>query len=456
MIRVRFAPSPTGNLHVGNARTAVLNHLFARHNNGEFILRVEDTDVERSEAVYEDSIKEDLNWLGVTWDEGPYRQTDRINTYRSHADALLEKGLAYKCFCSKEDLEKARDDAQKRGLPPRYSGKCRKLSDDAAREMEKAGTPYVIRFKSLGKGISFRDQVHGEIYFPADHVDDFILVRSDGIPSYNFAAAVDDLLMNITHVIRGSDHLSNTPKQIMLFEVLGHRPPAYAHHSLLTGTDRKPLSKRHGATRVTEFRNMGVLPMTLINYLGIIGRKTSKELMDRQELIDSFSLDSLSASDSLFDIEKLLWLNKEYIRCMDIDELLTALGEPAERREQIALLRENARTLEEIKSLFAIFDSDNVDREAVNYLLSLEQRENILDLLDVAGREEYDSFEAVFKNVERKSLLSRKNQFMFLRIVVTGKQFGPPLKEVFQLVPKRIILKRIKCLQTSISNPSEL
>ncbi len=328
MNRVRFAPSPTGNLHVGNARTAVLNYLFARSGgSGHFILRIEDTDVERSQSSFEESIKEDLKWLTLDWDEGPYRQSDRLDIYRSWAAALLGKGLAYKCFCSKEELEKARAEALRRGQPPRYGRVCAGLSRDAVHRLEAAGTPYVLRFRSPEREIRFRDAIYGDVSFPAEHVDDFIIVRTDGMPSYNFAASVDDQLMKITHVIRGSDHLSNTPKQIMLFLAFGFEPPAYAHHSLLIGVDKKPLSKRHGATRVAEFRAMGILPEAMVNYLAIIGRKVDREfLKTREELMGTFTLGSFSSSDAVFDPGKLLWLNKEHLRTMDAGALLERMG----------------------------------------------------------------------------------------------------------------------------------
>ena len=229
----------------------------------------------------------------------------------------------------------------------------------------------MLRFKSLERKIAFKDVIHGEMEFPADHVDDFIIMRTDGVASYNFAAAVDDLLMDITHVIRGSDHLSNTPKQIMLFLAFGKEPPAYAHHSLLTGSDRKPLSKRHGATTVAEFRGLGILPEAMVNYLAIIGRKTDSEFMGRDGLVETFSLESFSSSDALFDLDKLLWLNKEHMRAMDPAFSRKRMGLPGTDGEKVAILRENARTLREMRSMLAIFDSADVEEEAVSFLSSL-------------------------------------------------------------------------------------
>jgi len=448
MNRVRFAPSPTGNLHVGNARTAVLNYLFARREKGRSILRIEDTDVERSQSSFEESIKEDLKWLSLDWDEGPYRQSDRLDIYRSRAAALLEKGLAYKCFCSKEELEKARAEALRRGQPPRYGRVCAGLSPDAVNRLEAAGKPYVLRFRSPEREIRFRDAIYGDVSFPAEHVDDFIIVRTDGMPSYNFAASVDDQLMKITHVIRGSDHLSNTPKQIMLFLAFGFEPPAYAHHSLLTGVDKKPLSKRHGATRVAEFRAMGILPEAMVNYLAIIGRKVDREfLKTREELMGTFTLGSFSSGDAVFDPGKLLWLNKEYLRTMDADALLERMGlGQKEDGERLLLLRENASTLEEMKSMLRMFRDGEIDEEAIDFLASIKDQGEVGVLLQEIGAADHGDFETLFKKVEEQSRLSRRELFMALRVIISGRKSGPPLKELYRLMPKDTILERTKCL----------
>ncbi|HUJ69660.1 MAG TPA: glutamate--tRNA ligase [Syntrophorhabdales bacterium] len=447
MNRVRFAPSPTGNLHVGNARTAVLNHLFARHGSSQFILRIEDTDVERSQSSFEESIKEDLRWLSLDWDEGPYRQSDRLDIYRSEATALLEKGLAYKCFCSKEELDLARADAVRRGQPPRYARVCAGLSPDAVRRFEAAGTPYVIRFRSMQKEIRFHDAIYGDVSFPADHVDDFIIVRTDGMPAYNFAASVDDRLMKITHVIRGSDHLSNTPKQIMLFLAFGVAPPAYAHHSLLIGVDRKPLSKRHGATRVAEFRDLGILPEAMVNYLAIVGRKVDREFISPEGLAEAFTLGSFSSADAVFDPGKLLWLNKEYLRTIDAGALLERMGLDAkEDKERILLIRENASTLEEMRSMLRMFREGDVDAEAFDFLASIKDRGEVEALMLEAAAADHGDLERLLKSAEERSTLSRRELFMALRVIITGRKSGPPLKELYRLMPKDTILERSKCL----------
>jgi nondiscriminating glutamyl-tRNA synthetase len=454
MVKVRFAPSPTGNLHVGNGRTAVLNYLFARSHSGSFLLRIEDTDVERSEAAFEDSIKKDLSWLLLDWDDAPVRQSDRFDIYRTQAQLLLAKGLAYRCFCTKEELETARAQALRHGLPPRYAGTCRALSGEAADALERKGKPYVLRFRSLEKRIVFNDLVHGEMTFPADHVDDFIIMRSDNVPSYNLAAAVDDLLMSITHVIRGADHLSNTPKQIMLFQAFDKEPPAYAHHSLLVGSDKRPLSKRHGATRIAEFRAMGVLPEAMTNYLSIVGRKVDREFSDRKGLIEDFSLSSLSPSDSLFDTDKLFWLNKEHLRAMDIDVLLARCGLPPETRDKVAVLRENARTLNDIRPMLAVFETADIDENAMDYLLSFRDSNILLTLLHEINLRIGVPFEGLFGRLEELSGFSRRELLMLLRALITGRKSGPPLSELYRMIPKEIILKRIKCVEKRLSSPS--
>jgi len=450
MVKVRFAPSPTGYLHVGNTRTALANYLFARKEQGSFVLRIEDTDMERSEAAYEASIPEDLKWLGISWDEGPFRQSERTDIYRSHIDALLEKGVAYKCFCSKERLEEIRELAAKKGEPPRYDGACRDLSPDAVREKELEGKPYVVRFRSPKKAVRFKDMIHGDTFFPDDHVDDFILLKQELTPSYNFAVTVDDMLMGITHVIRGADHLSNTPKQIMLFQAFGKTPPRYAHHSLLTGTDHKPLSKRHGATQVREFRDMGILPEALANYVAIIGRNVKKEIMDQAELIDTFTVKSLSPSDSLFDMGKLLWVNKEYIRRMPVERLLDELGIPPARREEVAILRENSRTLAEVREYLDIFDGGDIKDEGIAYLTGIAGLPAVAAALEHVAADSLTFDEAVHE-MEAKTGLPKKDLFMVLRVVLTGRKNGPPLREVFSLLRKDRVRERITCLKKQFS-----
>ncbi len=331
-IRVRFAPSPTGQLHVGNARTALFNFLLARGTGGTFILRIEDTDQARSTRESERAIVDDLRWLGLDWtegvdaggDHGPYRQTERLHIYRAHAVELMSRDQAYRCFCSQAELEADRQAALAAGRPPKYSGRCRGISREAARKRVEAGEPAVVRFRvPEGRDVTFTDIVRGEVTFGVEVIGDPVLLRSDGVPAYNYAVVIDDALMAITHVVRGEDHISNTPRQILLYEAFGWRPPAFAHVSLVMGPDHSPLSKRHGATSVAEFRARGYLPEALTNYLALIGWSPgeSEELLPLEELARRFRLEDVGHSAGVFDVEKLSWVNRHYLKSADAGRL---------------------------------------------------------------------------------------------------------------------------------------
>ena len=306
-LRVRFAPSPTGNLHVGNARTALFNWLLARRHGGTCVLRIEDTDIERSTAESERAIRDDLRWLGLDWDEGPdvggphapYRQSERIADYAEAARSLLAAGKAYYCFCSADDLERERREALATGQPPKYSGKCRANDPTAAADRVRAGETTALRFAvPAGRSVTFRDLVRGEVTFETEVIGDPVILRSNGRPAYNFAVVVDDAAMEITHVVRGEDHISNTPRQILLYDALGLPSPAFAHLSLVLGSDHAPLSKRHGATSVAEFRDRGYLPEALVNYLALLGWSPgdSEELLDVTEMARRFELERVTHS----------------------------------------------------------------------------------------------------------------------------------------------------------------
>jgi glutamyl-tRNA synthetase/nondiscriminating glutamyl-tRNA synthetase len=324
-VRLRFAPSPTGHLHVGNARTALFNWLLARGSGGTFILRIEDTDVERSTRESERAILDDLRWMGLTWDEGieaggeygPYRQTERLHVYRAHVVELLSRGAAYRCFCPPDQLEADRQAALRDGRAPKYSGRCRDISREDARRRIENGEAAVVRFRvPEHRDVVFTDIVRGEVRFNTDVIGDPVLVRSDGVPAYNYAVVVDDALMGITHVIRGEDHISNTPRQLLLYEAFGWKPPAFAHVSLVMGPDHSPLSKRHGATSVKEFRDRGYLPEALNNYLALIGWSPGEgeELLPLGELARRFRLEDVGHSAGVFDEEKLAWVNRHYLK----------------------------------------------------------------------------------------------------------------------------------------------
>jgi len=327
-MRVRFAPSPTGQLHVGNARTALFNWMLARAMRGTFVLRIEDTDFERSTRASEAAILEDLRWMGLAWDEGveaggeygPYRQSERLHIYRAHAVELMARGHAYRCFCSAEQLDADRQQALREGRPPMYIGRCRDVAPAVARSRVESGEPAVLRFRvPAGRVVQFHDIVRGDVQFATEVIGDPVLVRSDGVPAYNFAVVVDDALMAITHVVRGEDHISNTPRQLLLYEAFGWTPPHFAHVSLVLGPDHAPLSKRHGATSVKEFRDRGYLPEALSNYLALLGWSPGDgdELMTLPELAARFRLEQVGHSAGVFDPEKLAWVNRHYLKTID-------------------------------------------------------------------------------------------------------------------------------------------
>jgi nondiscriminating glutamyl-tRNA synthetase len=330
--RVRFAPSPTGMLHVGNARTALYNWLFARHTAGEFLLRIEDTDVERSEVRYETQLIEDLRWLGLDWAEGPqiggpyapYRQSERMEIYQRHTNQLLREGKAYRCFCAAEELEQERQLALREHRTQMYSGKCRSLTVSEAEDRAIAGETFAVRLAVPDAPLRFHDIVRGDVEFAADTVSDFILVRSSGMPVYNYVVTIDDALMRITHVIRGDDHISNTPRQVAIYQAFGWDLPQFAHLSTILGSDRERLSKRHGATSVASFREMGILPQALANYLALLGwgaEGGTRETFTREELIAEFKLERVTPSPAVFDWDKLHWLNRHVIKQTPLPEL---------------------------------------------------------------------------------------------------------------------------------------
>jgi nondiscriminating glutamyl-tRNA synthetase len=331
-MRVRFAPSPTGHLHVGNVRTALFNWLLARRHEGTFILRIEDTDLERSTADSDAAILDDLRWLGLEWDEGPvvggpvgpYRSSERLGNYQSRARLLVEEGLAYHCFCSPEQLEAERKAALENNLPPKYSGRCAAMDHAESKRRIQAGEQAAVRFRTpQNREIAFTDLVRGEIRFHTDVIGDQVLLRSDGHPAYNFAVVVDDGLMGVTHVVRGEDHISNTPRQILIYEALRFTPPAFGHVAMVLGPDHTKLSKRHGAVSVDEFREKGYLPEALLNYLALLSWSPgdNQELMPVAEMAKRFSLSDVGHSASVFDEEKLAWVNRHYLKEADHDRL---------------------------------------------------------------------------------------------------------------------------------------
>ncbi len=467
-VRVRFAPSPTGHLHVGNARTALFNWLFARQAGGVMVLRIEDTDVQRSEARFETQLLDDLKWLGLDWDEGPdvgglyapYRQSDRLDTYREHAERLVSEGKAYLCFCSQEELERDRAQRLADQQPPIYSGRCRSIDPAEAQRRRAEGEAAAIRLRIPEHPIRFHDIVHGTVEFSSEVVSDPIIVRSTGIPVYNYVVVVDDALMKITHVIRGDDHLSNTPKQVALYEALGWPVPQFAHLSTILGADRERLSKRHGATSIANFRDMGVLPEALMNYLALLGWAPSggtREIFSPDELKKEFSLERVTPSPAVFDMEKLYWLNRHYIK-QSSPERIERLAEPffvnsgllpqnpdervrAWFGKVVALLAPSVNKLDELPDRAAlIFRYDAT--EAVNSpenaeVLAAPQTHAVLAAFALQVESDNapltpERFKAMMNEVKAKTGAKGKELFHPVRIILTGSHSGP---EFDKLIP---------------------
>lgn len=471
-VRVRFAPSPTGHLHVGNARTALFNWLFARHHGGRMILRIEDTDLERSEARFEDQLIGDLRWLGLDWDEGPdlggdyapYRQSDRLGIYRQHAERLLDEGKAYLCFCTEEDLQRDRERAQAEHRQPIYSGKCRKLDPEETKRRRAAGEACAIRLQIPEHPIRFHDVVHGDVEFSNEVVSDPIILRSSGMPVYNYVVVIDDALMKITHVIRGDDHLSNTPKQVALYEALGWPVPEFAHLSTILGADRERLSKRHGATSIANFRDMGVLPEALVNYLALLGWAPpggTREIFSRQELVKDFSLKRITPSAAVFDMEKLYWLNRHYIKQTSTEQLATlarryfqdagSLPQPVDSRvetwferllellapsvDRLDQLPERASLIFQYDPQAALASPDNAEVLAWPHTDAVIARFAAKVLEDESAKAAQltpECFKQIVNEVKAETGAKGKELFHPIRLVVTGSHSGP---EFDKLIP---------------------
>lgn len=471
-IRVRFAPAPTGLLHIGNARTALFNFLFARRHQGTFVLRIEDTDLERSTDDSIDRIIEDLKWLGIIWNEGPdqggpegpYRQSQRISIYQEFADRLFQEGKSYKCFCSEERLEKLRKEQLSRGRMPRYDGRCRSLTQGEIATMESSGIHPVLRFHVGSGSIHFEDLIHGKMKFDGSGIGDFIIVRSDGMASYNFACVMDDHLMRITHVIRGEDHLSNTPRQVLLYQALAWEPPVFGHHPLILGPDRSPLSKRHGATAVSQYREEGFLPEALQNYLVLLGWSSAsgKETFSLNQAVEEFSIQDISKSAPIYNRKKLEWLNSYYIREKEEGPLAEALV-PYLRKagiqiEQIdchclnqvfGILKENLVILSQVEEYLGIFfDEKFIFEEGVRKLLSEpKNREtlcSVLRILEDSQEMILNEPSSLLPQLEKKTGCKGKELYAPLRAAVTGKARGPELAKTLPLLGRERIIRRIK------------
>lgn len=487
--RVRFAPSPTGLLHVGNARTALYNWLFARHMGGEFILRIEDMDVERSEARYERHLMDDLRWLGVDWDEGPnepgergngkgafgpYRQSERQAIYHRHTKQLLGEKKAYRCFCTVDELEAERKHNADRNLPEVYSGRCRELSSRTIRRNLTTGMPYAVRLKTGNEPLRFHDLVRGDVEFASEAVSDPILVGSGnedepGMPVHSYAATIDDALMEITHVIRGDDHLSNTPEQVAIYEAFGWKAPAFAHLSTILGPDRERLSKRHGATSIATFREMGYLPEALVNCLALLGwgaEDGKTETFTLSELAKQFTLERVAPSPAVFDFDKLNWLNKHYVKAASPGRLAALAWEyfggllpPKDDASDevlvwfanlVGVFAPSVDHLDQLpaKALFIFgFDPDEARGKQDNAeVLSADSTGIVLAELATRVRAHHDAvtpsiFKTWLNEIEDASGVMGKELFHPVRIALTGSQSGPDFDKLLQLIEDGAALK---------------
>jgi len=468
-VRVRFAPSPTGYLHVGGARTALYNWLFARHHGGVFILRIEDTDVDRSKPELVTAILRSLEWLGLTWDEGPFYQSERLARYHAMAAELERLGHAYPCFCPSQELQAKRAQAEAARRPWKYDGACRNLSDSERQRRRAAGHPHAIRFRVPDSGgTRFEDQVFGDIGVENRDLEDFVLLRSDGNPTYHLGVVADDLDMRVTHVVRGADHLSNTPKQVLMYRALDTPPPMFAHLPLILGPDRQRLSKRHGATSVEAYREQGVLPEALLNFLALLGWTPpgGKEIVPLEEMVEAFEFTAVSKSNAVFDPEKLAWMSSEYLRRLPPDRLRSLVeeelnsaglgsaayaGDEQPRFENtVRLLQTRARSLKDFSGSFRAFFTDqfDYDPEATKKFWKESRLAGLLDALAerLAHTTPFDLQEterslralAEEKGVKAGVLINGA------RVALTGQAVAPGLFEVMLALGRERVVSRLR------------
>jgi nondiscriminating glutamyl-tRNA synthetase len=458
-VRTRFAPSPTGRLHLGNVRTAVFNWLFARHHGGKFVLRVEDTDVERNVAGAEAGLLEDLRWLGLEWDEGPdvggprgpYRQSERVELHRAHARQLLLSGAAYECFAPEEEAL---------GPDRRYPGTFRDLDPSEARRRVEAGEPHVVRLRTpLDGEVVIEDEVRGNISFPAEDIDDFVILRSDGRPTYNFGVVVDDLLMGITHVIRGAGHLSNTPKQLLLWRAFEAAPPAFAHLPDVLAPDGGKLSKRSGAQAVAELREAGALPAAIVNYLSLLGwsHPDEREILTREELIEAVDLDRVGAADTRFDPDKMRWVGQQHVARLSEEEVVRALrprleaagleGEPL--RWVAGALRSRLATFGEVEAHLDFLTVGDADRQAAVAAAGIEG--DISTLFDTAavylgGLDDWEPGAVKAAIASAGKAVGRRGRALFvpLRLATTGQEHGPDLATLLAALGRDEAIRRLR------------
>ncbi len=470
MVRVRFAPSPTGALHIGGARTALFNWLFARHHRGKFILRIEDTDRERSTLDSNRAIFHGLEWLGLDWDEGPnvggacgpYHQTERVELHRQAAQQLVDQGKAYYCFCTPEELKRKRQEAEARKEAPRYDGTCRKLAEGDIKTRLESGMPKVIRFLMPPVGdTTVDDLIRGKVVFKNEVLDDFVILKSDTFPTYNFACVIDDHLMEITHVIRGDDHLSNAPRQILLYQAFGWALPKFAHIPMILGKDRARMSKRHGATSVIDYSAMGYLPEAMLNYIAKLGwGHGDQEIFSREELIEHFSLGGVTKNPAIFDMEKLNWLNGQYIRKILPDRLVD-LCEPLLIEaygnhdfeyitKVVKVFHDRLVLIKDIVPLSTYFFKDEFeyDPKGVEKYFKPENSKAILAALkERLGRTEpftKENIEPVFKQLAAEMAVKLGVIIHPCRLALTGRTETPPMYDVVEVLGKDKTLKRLE------------
>lgn len=460
-VRTRFAPSPTGYLHIGGARTALFNFLFARHNRGKFILRIEDTDRERSTPEAIQAILDAMNWLGLDWDEGPFYQTERYALYKEKIQQLLAQGQAYPCVCTSEELDAKRQQAQKEKRKPMYDGTCR--PPEGVIPALPKDKPYAVRFRSPRDGsTTVEDAVKGQVVFDNRELDDLIIARSDGTPTYNFCVVVDDIEMDITHIIRGDDHLANTPRQILLYQALRHAPPQFAHVPLILGTDKARLSKRHGATSVIAYRDMGYFPEAVLNYLVRLGwSHGDQEIFSRDELIAEFSLEAVGKSAGVFNPEKFLWVNAHYLKQRPLPQLaedvlpyISAKGYavPQDKswlEQMVKTLRERSKTLVELVDAadFYFKEDISIDEKAATKFLTPEVRVPIQKLIEnLSALDDFSeaNIERAFSAVLEDLGLSMGKLAQPVRVALTGSAVSPGIHEVIAVLGKERTLRRLR------------
>ncbi|CQR71576.1 Glutamate--tRNA ligase [Sporomusa ovata DSM 2662] len=482
-LRVRFAPSPTGPFHIGGARSALFNWLLARKEGGKLILRIEDTDLERSTRESEENIKASLRWLGIEWDEGidiggeygPYRQTERLDIYRQYTQKLLASGQAYYCYCSEEELDAERQRQLDKGENPHYTGRCRDLSPVERERFIAEGRKPTVRFRvPENQQIVFKDMVRDTVSFESNGVGDFVIVKSDGIPVYNYAVVLDDALMKITHVIRAEEHLSNTPRQILLYQALGLPLPQFGHISLILGKDRTKMSKRHGATSVEQYRNLGYLPEGIVNFLALLGWAPAgeEEIFNQEELIQAFSMDRVAKNPAVFDVDKLNYINAHYIKQAS-PELITELALPhlqaagfigeeltAQQREWlvkvVAELQGYISYAAQITEHIGVFFNDdiNFENEEAHEIMKDADIPKVLEAfktkLTALDQVEPAAVQAILKGITKELKLGGKKVYMPVRIAITGKMHGLELINLIPLIGKERTLARMDCLIAKI------